>query len=328
MKKRIPAPRRRHRQNGYALLLVIFLTMMVTLGTIVAAPAVRTERQREKEQEMIWRGKQYIRGIKLYYRKNGRFPTSLDDLTKPKNGSLRYLRQAYKDPMSKEDGSWRLIYVGPSGQLIGSLKPPQTLQFSGAGGPQGTPAAGAGLPGFGQQSQQGAQQGATPGPGQPGQSTTGLAPLSPIGTTPGAPGATGTAQTGGAGPGDSGSMSTPTSLSPSDSPLSIIGGNIIGVGSKRDKASIIIYEKAKNYHLFEFIWDPSKDTMAIGGTGTQVGTPNAPGQGIGGPGQGFGQPAGQGPGQGFGGQGGFGTQPGNNPMQPTTPPLSTPPQQP
>jgi type II secretory pathway pseudopilin PulG len=320
MKKRFLAPRRTRRQNGYALLLVIFLTMLVMLGTIVAAPATRTERQREKEEEMIWRGKQYIRGIKLYYRKNGRFPTSLEDLTKPKNGSLRFLRQAYKDPMNKEDGSWRLIYVGPSGQLIGSLKPPTTLQFGGPAGAQpGTPAAGAGLPGFGQQAQQGAN------PGQPGQSTTGLAPL---GTTPGAPGGPGAAQSTGAGPGDSGTMSTPTSLSPSDSTSSIIGGNIIGVGSKRDKGSIIIYEKAKNYHLFEFIWDPSKDTMAIGGTGTQVGTPNAPGQGIGGPGQGFGQPAGQGPGQGFGGQGGFGTQPGNNPMQPTTPPLSTPPQQP
>ena len=320
MNQRFPARRRipRHRQSGYALMLVIFLTMLVMLGTMVAAPAVRTERQREKEEEMIWRGKQYVRGIKLYYRKNGRFPTSLDDLTKPKNGSLRYLRQAYKDPMNKEDGSWRLIYVGPNGQLIGSLKPPQTLQFGGGAPAQvGTPAGGAGLGGFGQQ-----QQGATPG--QPGQPTTGLAP---IGTTPGAPGAPGTDQNTGAAPGDSGAFSTPNSLSPSDSPTSIIGGNIIGVGSKRDKSSIIVYEKAKNYHLFEFIWDPSKDTMAIGGTGTQVGTPNAPGQGIGGPGQGFGQPAGQGPG-GFGGQGGFGTQPGNNPMQPTTPPLSNPPQQP
>ena len=39
------------------------------------------------------------------------------------------MRQAYKDPMNGEDGSWRLIYVGPAGQLIGSLKPPQNLQL-------------------------------------------------------------------------------------------------------------------------------------------------------------------------------------------------------
>src|ERR1700704_2808270 len=128
-------------QGGYAMLMVVFLTTVVLLGAIAAAPYIRTERQREKEQEMIWRGKQYVRGIKLYYRKTGRFPTSVDDLTKPKLGSLRFMRQAYKDPMNKADGAWRFIYVGPSGQLIGSLKPPQTFQMPGVnGGQTGTPA--------------------------------------------------------------------------------------------------------------------------------------------------------------------------------------------
>jgi hypothetical protein len=74
---------------------------------------------------------------------------------------------------------------------------------------------------------------------------------------------------------------------PTDIP-SIIGGNIIGVGSKINRRSVIVYEKAKNYRLFEFVWDPSKDTIGIGGqSGTQVGAPSAPGQGIAAP---FGQP--------------------------------------
>src|SRR6202047_617999 len=129
------------RQDGFALMMVMFLTTIVLLGAIVAAPYVRTERQREKEAEMIWGGKQYVRGIKLYYRKNGRFPTSVDDLIKPKVGSVRYMRQAYKDPVNKEDGAWRMIYIGPAGQLIGSLKPPQTFQIPGIAGTQpGVPA--------------------------------------------------------------------------------------------------------------------------------------------------------------------------------------------
>src|SRR5258708_31192181 len=105
------------------------------------APNILTEGQREKEKEMIWRGKEYTRGVKLYYRKMGRFPTSLDDLTKPKLGSLRFMRQQYKDPMNKEDGAWRFIYVGPAGQLIGSLKPPQqNLALPQIGTAIGTPA--------------------------------------------------------------------------------------------------------------------------------------------------------------------------------------------
>src|ERR1700719_4752816 len=110
-------------QSGFALMMVMFMATVLLISVMVAAPYIRTERQREKEEEMIWRGKQYVRGIKLYYRKRGRFPTSVDDLTKPKLGSIRFMRQAYKDPMNKEDGSWRLIYVGPAGQLIGSLNP-------------------------------------------------------------------------------------------------------------------------------------------------------------------------------------------------------------
>jgi hypothetical protein len=294
MRKCSQSSKRNCQESGYALLLAVFLTTLLLIATIVAVPSVRTERQRDKEQEMIWRGKQYVRAIKLYYRKNGRFPTTLDDLIKPKMGSLRYLRQAYKDPMNKEDGTWRLIYVGPAGQLIGSMKPPQALQFPGAaGGAQpGTPTSGLG--GFG--STQGAN-------GTPPQGVAG----SQLG------GATGTAQQGAAsGTPDGATPQNPSSPAPVDT-STFVGGNIIGIGSKATKDSIIVYEKAKNYHLFEFIWDPSKDTMTIGGAGTQMGTPAAPGQN---------------PNQGFG-QGTFGNQPSQSPpvgipapAQPGMPPLT------
>ena len=86
-------------EKGYALLVAIFLVTALLLLTMRVAPNILTEGRREQEKEMIWRGKQYARGVKLYYRKMGRFPTSLDNLTKPKMGSLRFLRQSYKDPM-------------------------------------------------------------------------------------------------------------------------------------------------------------------------------------------------------------------------------------
>ena len=281
-------------ERGYALLVVIFLVTLLLISTTVVAPNILTEGRREKEKDMIWRGKQYTRGVKLYYRKIGRFPTSLDDLTKPKLGSLRFMRQAYKDPMNKEDGSWRFIYVGPAGQLIGSLKPRQNLQLPQAGG-IGTPAGalngpgGPGQPGaFGQIGGFG-----PPNPGgQPGQSGTPPAG-SASGTNP--PATTGTPVS--ADQGDAGSQAIPTGDTPT-----IIGGNIIGVGSKVNKSSIIIYDKAKNYRLFEFIWDPSKDNFGVGQPGMQTGT-------------GLGQPAGQTP---------LGQQPGQNPVNPPQNPPQNP----
>jgi hypothetical protein len=254
----------------------MFLTTVMLIAVMAAAPYVRTEGKREKEQEMIWRGKQYVRGIKMFYRKNGRFPTSLDDLTKPKTGSIRYMRQRYKDPMNPTDGSWRLIYVGPGGQLIGSLKPPQTFQIPQAGGIPASGAStapqagsGSGSSGFGSSNP---PQTGNKGPNAPGSS----------------PQSTNAAAT----PADDASNATPSGLLSTDSP--VMGGNIIGVGSKVNKRSVIVYDKAKNYRLFEFVWNPSKDLAnALNANGVQTAIPVQKGAT---PAQsGFGQPAQQAP---------------------------------
>jgi hypothetical protein len=289
-----PQTARKHSERGYALLVVIFLVSVLFISTMVVAPNILTEGRREKEKEMIWRGKQYTRGVKLYYRKLGRFPTSLDDLTKPKVGSLRFMRQAYKDPMNKEDGSWRFIYVGPAGQLIGSLKPRQNVQLFQAGGIGNR---GNALNGLGAPAQPGAigQQGLGGTP--PGGAATGVT----SGTNP--PATTGTP----VGTDQSDAGSNPQAIPSGDAPT-IIGGNIIGVGSKVSKSSIIVYDKATNYHLFEFIWDPSKDTFGVGQPGLQTGT-------------GLGQQGGQ-------GQGGSpGVPLGQNPTPPQPNPQQPPPQQ-
>ena len=96
-------------------------------------------------------------------------------------------------------------------------------------------------------------------------------------------------------------MANPQAASSSDT-STIIGGNIIGVGSKINKRSIMVYEKAKNYRLFEFIWDPSKDAIGAGQAGMQTGT-------------GLGQNPVQTP---------FGQQPGQNPPTPPQNPQQPP----
>jgi len=125
---------RRQTQAGFTLMMAIFMVASMIILAAAAAPVILTQGRREMEAEMVWRGEQYERAIGLYYRKFGKYPTSVDDLVKQTNG-VRCLRQAYKDPMNKEDGSWRFIYVGPNGQLIGSLRRTSLLQttLSGAG---------------------------------------------------------------------------------------------------------------------------------------------------------------------------------------------------
>jgi type II secretory pathway pseudopilin PulG len=212
------------REAGYALLMVVFLSAVLLIAAVAAAPNLLTQGTREREEELIWRGGQYARAVRLYYRKHGRFPQSLDDLTQEKN-NLRFLRKAYTDPMNREDGSWRLIYVSPTGQLIGSVKP----RFLGA------------LPSV---------PPAQPVPGQP------LAP--PI-TPPG-----GTAQPAPIPP--PGQPAAPPPPAPSATGLEgkVFGGNIIGVGSKVNRRSFRVYDGGTTYREWEFIWDPTKEVVAVG----------------------------------------------------------------
>jgi len=169
---------------------------------------------------MVWRGEQYKRAITLYVAKFGKYPTKIEDLTRETNG-VRFLRRAYTDPLNKEDGSWRFIYVViPGGQLIGSLKSSSVLlaqpSTQGAGGSPFTVGP-QGLPQLGAQAQQ-------PGIGGP-----------------------------------RSSISTTNLQNSQPQPLTgeVIGGNIIGVGSKINKPSIRVYLGSDNYQQWEFIASPN-----------------------------------------------------------------------
>ena len=112
----------RSQESGFAYLMALFRLLFMLIASSAAILDLRTERRRQREEEMIWRGNQYVRAIRLYYRKTGHYPQNLDDLQKGLP-ELHFLRFAtYKDPLNKSDGAWRFIYVNAAGQIIGSVK--------------------------------------------------------------------------------------------------------------------------------------------------------------------------------------------------------------
>ena len=126
---RAAAPRPRSGEAGYTLLFAVFLAASMLIMLTVVSLKITTQGQREQEEEMVWRGHQYERGIRRYVQKFGRYPTKIDDMVKATSG-VRYMREAYKDPMNKADGSWRFIYVTPAGQLIGSVRYTSLVQMA------------------------------------------------------------------------------------------------------------------------------------------------------------------------------------------------------
>ncbi len=110
--------RRRQNEGGYALLLVFALAAAVAVKLYLEMPRVAFEHQRNKEGLLVERGQEFVRAIKLYYRKNQKWPQNLEELEKTQE--TRYLRKRYKDPMTGED-EWRLVHVDGAGQFTDSL---------------------------------------------------------------------------------------------------------------------------------------------------------------------------------------------------------------
>ena len=99
--------RMRRGEAGYSLvaLLAAVAVMMVALG--MAMPSWRYVMKNDKEEELLFRGGQIADAIARYQRRNGNaLPPSLEVLVEGK-----YLRKAYKDPMTKH-GRWRMLRPG------------------------------------------------------------------------------------------------------------------------------------------------------------------------------------------------------------------------
>ena len=118
----------RHEEEGFMLVGLIVAIFFVLLALSVAAPKVAQALRREREVEAVHRANQYVRAIRLYYRKFGHYPGSMEQLEKTNN--IRFLRQQYVDPITGK-ADWRLIKVGEAkttvkgffGQPLAGLTP-------------------------------------------------------------------------------------------------------------------------------------------------------------------------------------------------------------
>jgi type II secretory pathway pseudopilin PulG len=117
-------------EAGFLLIGILFVMALMIIALSATAPRIATQIQRDREEELVRRGKQYERAMQLYYRRFGRFPTSIDQLENTNN--IRFLRRKYVDPITGKD-EWRLIRFGQA-----KPKPRPSWMV----GPPGNPGAG------------------------------------------------------------------------------------------------------------------------------------------------------------------------------------------
>jgi type II secretory pathway pseudopilin PulG len=234
-------------EEGYILVWVVCLVALLTISLAVALPKVSKQLQRDREIETMHRGKQYARGVRMYYKKFGAYPPNVDALVKPTN-NIRFLRKKYVDPTTGKE-EWKSV-------LFGQNKAPTAMGFFGqpltgstlAG--TGPGAAGTGLTGSGSLSG---------GGGGLSQQAPAVDPNAAQAQDPNNPNAAAGSTTAG---------SSAFGSTTGSNGQTFGGAGIIGFSPTSPKQSILVYKKKNHYNEWEFVYDPLSDQMTISGGNT------------------------------------------------------------
>ena len=89
----------RRNDEGFMMVALLVAMSIAAIWMAAALPSWRMQAQREKEDDLIFRGEQYARAIALFQNKNrGALPPDVDTLL-----SQHFLRKKWKDPMTGKD---------------------------------------------------------------------------------------------------------------------------------------------------------------------------------------------------------------------------------
>jgi type II secretory pathway pseudopilin PulG len=244
----------RSQQSGYILLTLIFFVAVLAISLATILPSIKQEILRDREEEMIHRGAQYTRAVRLYFKRNGRYPAKIEDLENSNN--LRFLRKRYKDPTVKgedsPEGDFKILRFGdPNIHLTMGAQVPTGQGLPGPAGADPNTAL----------SSRGRNRAITPAadpPAQPDASNPNQNPDTPAqdangnptpaaGQTSGDTTAAAADQTGGSKPADSPAYG---------------GGAMVGVAStntNQTNPAIREFNKKHHYNEWQFIYDPQAD---------------------------------------------------------------------
>ena len=107
----------KRKASGYVLIMLMFVVTAMGIGLLVAVPVWQTQIRRDKEEELIFRGKQYVEAVRIFQiKKPGTFPKTIEELVEGK-----CLRRPFRDPMNPA-GDWNIILLPESGAQGGSLR--------------------------------------------------------------------------------------------------------------------------------------------------------------------------------------------------------------
>jgi type II secretory pathway pseudopilin PulG len=91
-------------EKGYTFAGALTLIAILSILMALSLPLWSWLKQRDNEEELIFRGREYVEAIARYHQKYNSYPPDVETLVK-----LKFLRKLYKDPMTKS-GEWKVLH--------------------------------------------------------------------------------------------------------------------------------------------------------------------------------------------------------------------------
>lgn len=107
------------RQSGYSYPVLLVALLVLGIFSQVARVEVSYANQRDREEELLFRGRAYQAAIASYFRTWGHYPRGLEELKL--DGALppnRHIRTLYGDPMDQGGEGWQILR-SPAGGIQG-----------------------------------------------------------------------------------------------------------------------------------------------------------------------------------------------------------------
>ncbi len=128
-----PLPLFRSKQTGFTYIALLIGVAIIGATLAAVAQVTQTIVQREREQELLFIGNQFLQAINRFYASNRSYPMQLEDLVLDNHspGIKRHLRKIYVDPMTGL-AEWGMVKLG-DGQIVGvySLSEAEPLKKAG-----------------------------------------------------------------------------------------------------------------------------------------------------------------------------------------------------
>jgi type II secretory pathway pseudopilin PulG len=255
---------KRHREQGYILLVLLLTVALLSIGLLGMLEKVEFQIKRDREEEFIHRGVEYSRAVRAYVKKFGHYPPSIEALENSDN--LRFLRKRYKDPLTGKD--FKILYYGD----VESLSPPvHAVQDASISTPNpNNPIAQAGN-GTPEGSSNSATESTSTNDSSGTQQSDQSASSKDETATPQSPeeAAAAAAQ----------AVADAAAAAESEAAEKFAATRVIvGVTSYSDRETIRVFNKKNHYNQWQFVYDPSTDRGLIKGPNQPfpIGAPHAP----------------------------------------------------